>query len=72
MSALKRWNYYRRVVAAYLTPATSQLTFWHDTPEVNEHCDMEQLGQYYMTFRAKADYPGQYDKAGIPLLNYHG
>lgn len=72
MAALSRWNYYRRVISAYLTPATSQLTFWHDTPEVNEPCDSETLGQYYMPFREKADYPGPYDKAGIPLLNYHG
>ena len=25
-----------------------------------------------MPFTAKADYPGQYDRNGIPLLNYHG
>lgn len=25
-----------------------------------------------MTFRKKADYPGPYDGAGIPMLNYHG
>jgi hypothetical protein len=25
-----------------------------------------------MTFTAKADYPGEHDESGIPLLNYHG
>jgi heparosan-N-sulfate-glucuronate 5-epimerase len=30
------------------------------------------LGPYYMLFREKADYPGPFDPAGIPLLDYHG
>jgi len=72
MRARRRLNYYRRVFAAYLTPQKSQLTFWHEVPEVNEHFRLGELGEYYMTFRAKADYPGQYDPTGIPLLNYHG
>lgn len=67
-----RLNYYRRVFAAYLTPQKSQLTFWHETPEVNEFMQTDGLGEYYMLFTAKADYRGQYDEAGIPLLNYHG
>ncbi|MBI3795642.1 MAG: hypothetical protein HY268_01555 [Deltaproteobacteria bacterium] len=68
----RRLHYYRRIFAAYLTPQKSHLTFWHEVPEVNENFRTRELGEYYMTFTAKADYPGQYDSAGIPLLNYHG
>ena len=67
-----RFNYYRRIFTAYLTPQKSQLTFWHETPELNEHLRKDELGEYYMTFAEKADYAGQYDDDGIPLLNYHG
>lgn len=67
-----RLNYYRRLFSAYLTPQRSHLTFWHEMPEVNEGFRPGKLGDYYMTFSAKATYPGQYDDAGIPLLNYHG
>ena len=69
---MARLRYYQRIVAAYLTRRKSQLTFWHDRPEVNEQALPGQLGQYYMPFLAKADYPGDYDEQGIPLLDYHG
>jgi len=72
VSIQSRLNYYRRIFAAYLTPQKSHLTFWHEVPEVNERFRPGELGEYYMTFTAKADYPGQYDPAGIPLLDYHG
>jgi heparosan-N-sulfate-glucuronate 5-epimerase len=72
MSTLSRLNYYRRIFPAYLTSQKSQLTFWHEVPEVNENMKPGELREYYMPFTAKADYPGQYDNAGIPLLNYHG
>jgi hypothetical protein len=68
----RRLNYYSRLFPAYLGNQKSQLTFWHETPEVNEGCKPRELGEYYMPFTAKADYPGQYDSAGIPLLDYHG
>lgn len=67
-----RLNYYSRVVAAYVLKRPSQLTFWHELPEVNERAEAGKLGAYWMPFRSKADYPGPYDAAGIPLLNYHG
>lgn len=67
-----RLDYYRRLVAAYLTGRTSHLTFWHDVPEVNERAHPTELGEYYMLFTAKANYPGPYDAQGIPLLDYHG
>jgi heparosan-N-sulfate-glucuronate 5-epimerase len=72
MNPTKRFNYYRRIFAAYLTRRTSQLTFWHDTPEVNPNFHPAELGEYYMPFLAKADYPGYYDSRGIPMLDYHG
>jgi hypothetical protein len=72
MSTLSRLDYYRRIFPAYLTSQKSQLTFWHEVPEVNGNIKPEELSEYYMPFTAKANYPGQYDDAGIPLLNYHG
>ena len=65
-------SYYQRIFVAYLTPQKSHLTFWHEVPEVNEHFRPGELGEYYMPFTAKADYPGEYDDNGIPLLDYHG
>lgn len=67
-----RLNYYRRILTAYLGARKSHLTFWHDVPEVNEQCRRGEVGEYYMRFAAKADYPGQYDSTGVPLLDYHG
>jgi hypothetical protein len=68
----QRLNYYRRLFPAYLGPKASQLSFWHETPEANERFHTKELDGYYMSFTAKADYPGTYDASGIPLLNYHG
>ena len=68
----RRLNYYRRLFPAYLSPGKSQLSFWHETPEVNERCQPKELGEYYMPFTEKADYRGRYDSAGIPLLDYQG
>lgn len=72
MTALqKRLNYYRRIFGAYLTPAKSQLTFWHERPAASDFT-RGKLGPYYMTFEKKADYPGTFDAAGIPMLDYLG
>jgi hypothetical protein len=72
MTALKkRLNYYRRIFGAYLTPATSQLTFWHEQPATSDFSAGE-LGPYYMTFAQKADYAGPYDANGVPMLDYLG
>jgi heparosan-N-sulfate-glucuronate 5-epimerase len=65
-------QYYRRIFSAYLVPGKSQLTFWHETPEANPDASVHRLGEYYMSFAEKADYSGEHDSAGIPLLNYHG
>lgn len=72
MSAASRMNYYRRICASYLTTRTSQLTFWHEAPGINPNIKPGELGEYYMLFRSKSDYAGHYDRAGVPLLNYHG
>ena len=50
----------------------SQLTFWHGTPEFNDQASFHSLGQYYMLFQRKADYPGPYDDSAIPMLDYRG
>ena len=72
MSLATRWHYYRRIFGAYLGPGRSQLTFWHETPEINPRSGASRLGEYYMLFREKADYAGHYDAAGIPMLDYRG
>ncbi len=72
MSLAARWHYYRRIFPAYLGSGRSQLTFWHETPEINPRAGTGRLGEYYMLFREKVDYSGHYDDAGIPMLQYHG
>jgi hypothetical protein len=69
---MARLSYLKRVFAAYLTRRTSQLTFWHGEPQINANFEPGSLGEYYMPFIAKANYPGHYDENGIPMLDYHG
>jgi hypothetical protein len=69
---MNKLNYYRRVFRAYLLPGRSQLSFWHDSAELNRHAPIHTLGEYYMTFAEKAAYSGHHDASGIPMLNYHG
>ena len=68
----RRLQYYRRIVSAYLLPGTSHLSFWHDEPVLNPNARNDQLGEYYMLFGGKADFAGDYDSQGIPLLDYRG
>src|SRR3954447_4693661 len=72
MSLTSRYQYYRRVFRAYLVPGRSQLSFWHETPEVNGDASVGKLGEYYMSFAEKADYRWPCDSIGIPMLDYHG
>jgi len=72
ISRVSRLQYYRRIFPAYLGTGQSQLTFWHETPEANLHATVDALGEYYMLFAQKADYPGCHDAAGIPMLDYRG
>ena len=67
-----RLSYYQRIFRAYLLPGKSQLTFWHEAPCANPQARFDRLGQYYMQFAEKANYAGQYDANGIPMLDYHG
>jgi len=71
-AAKRKGNYLRRVFAAYLFARNSQLTFWHESPSVNDMAVFDRIGQYYMPFEHKARYPGPFDDDGIPLLDYHG
>jgi heparosan-N-sulfate-glucuronate 5-epimerase len=68
----QRLHYYRRIFLAYLIPGESQLSFWHDSAELNPNAGVHALGEYYMTFAEKAGYAGPQDESGVPLLNYHG
>lgn len=72
MQISKRLQYYRRVCHAYLLPGASQLSFWHDSAQLNQNASTHSLGEYYMTFAEKASYAGPHDHSGIPMLNYHG
>jgi len=72
MPILARFNYYRRICRAYLSPADSQLSFWHDSAEINDNAPIHTLGEYFMSFCEKARYSGPHDAEGIPLLNYRG
>src|SRR5438270_1246641 len=65
-------SYYRRVGAAYLLPGNSQLSFWHDSTEINPNAQFHTLGEYYMRFAEKAEYERLQDGSGIPLLDYRG
>src|SRR6267142_1467999 len=67
-----RIDYWRRILPAYLGIGVSQLTFWHDQPELNRRAVGTALGEYYQNFAAKATYGGPYDADGIPLLDYRG
>jgi hypothetical protein len=69
---LRRINYYRRILSAYLGGGTSQLSFWHDTPEINPEHQLNELAGYYMQFSQKANYRGPFDSQGVPMLNYRG
>jgi heparosan-N-sulfate-glucuronate 5-epimerase len=72
MSLSTRLQYYSRIFVAYAMPIRSHLTFWHEKPEINARAGIHELGEYYMSFAEKADYNGDYDGSGIPLLNYRG
>ena len=67
-----RWHYYRRIFRAYLGSGRSQLTFWHEVPEINPRAEGARLGEYYMLFREKSDYAGHHDSSAIPMLDYRG
>src|SRR5262245_28085515 len=67
-----RVRYLERVASAYLGTTASQLTFWHELPEINERAFAEPCGEYYQCFFTKADYDAHRDGDGIPMLDYRG
>jgi len=67
-----RLRYWRRIADAYLLGGTSQLSFWHETPEAHPLAAFDRLGPYYMTFAGKAAYAGPFDADGVPQLDYRG
>ncbi|MDH3298803.1 MAG: hypothetical protein OEM96_11060, partial [Gemmatimonadota bacterium] len=67
-----QFRYWKRIFSAYYGGGKSHLTFWHGVPELNEEARPGELDQYWQRFAAKADYPGQFDDQGIPMLDYHG
>ena len=70
-SARARLAYLARIAEVYGRRSTGPLSFWHETPEVN---DLAFAGtpQYFMRFRQKAEYAGPFDSSGVPLLDYRG
>jgi len=69
---IKKFVYWKRIFSTYLIHNKSNLSFWHGDPQVNQSASYSNLGQYYMKFSYKAHYNGDFDKKGIPMLNYHG
>ncbi|MBN2144643.1 MAG: hypothetical protein JW774_08480, partial [Candidatus Aureabacteria bacterium] len=66
-------SYISRIFSAYVLKRKSQVSFWHEYPEINEQAFQahQGLGEYYMPFFQKALW-NELDSDGIPLLNYHG
>jgi hypothetical protein len=46
------------------------LSFWYERPELNDKAFTG--SQYFMRFQGKAAYPGPFDEAHVPLLDYKG
>ena len=69
---LSKFQYWNRIFKAYVLGNTSQLTFWHGEPQINQNIVKDSLGPYYMLFHKKAAYEGYTDKNGIPMLDYQG
>ncbi|RPG19019.1 MAG: hypothetical protein CBC84_001155 [Pelagibacteraceae bacterium TMED124] len=69
---INRLRYWKRIFSTYLFGGKSNLSFWHGDPEINDLAKYNELDQYYMKFHAKAQYEGNYDNNGIPMLNYQG
>ncbi len=69
---MKKIFYWKRIIQAYVLRSNSQLTFWHESPEVNIDFKTDDIGSYYMKFHQKADYDSSCDMDGIPMLDYKG
>lgn len=69
---LNRLKYWKRIFSTYILKGKNNLSFWHGEPSINENSNFNDLDQYYMSFKYKAQYEGFYDNDGIPQLNYEG
>tara|TARA_B110000263_G_scaffold249473_1_gene267182 strand:- start:1375 stop:2352 length:978 start_codon:yes stop_codon:yes gene_type:complete len=69
---INRLIYWKRIFSTYILRGKNNLSFWHGEPKVNDLANYHELDQYYMRFHSKAKYQGDYDKNGIPQLNYQG
>jgi hypothetical protein len=66
-----RLAYLARIARVYARRGSGPLSFWYETPELNERA-FDGSGEYYMRFAGKTAYKGPFDAAGIPLLDYQG
>jgi hypothetical protein len=64
--------YWQRILNTYVLKGDNNLSFWHGNPSINSLANYSKLGHYYMNFENKAQYNGDLDNNGIPLLNYKG
>jgi hypothetical protein len=71
-SRRSRLRYLQRVFSAYLGSKPSQLTFWHEPPQINDAAFVPGSEEYYQEFFGKADYDACFDAHGIPMLDYRG
>lgn len=46
--------------------------YWHQPLNANESIDKKLPGRYYLDMSTKADYPGELDEEGVPLLVIDG
>tara|TARA_S200000501_G_C20866168_1_gene762005 strand:- start:2892 stop:3863 length:972 start_codon:yes stop_codon:yes gene_type:complete len=69
---LDKIHYWHRIFQAYILGKRSHLSFWHGDPQINSLANITSQGPYYMSFKNKANYIGDKDLNGIPMLNYHG
>jgi len=65
-----RLAYLARVARVYANRSAGPLSFWYESPLINEPA----FGgsQYFMRFQGKAAYDGPFDSDDVPLLNYQG
>jgi hypothetical protein len=71
LPVMARVEYLARILQVYARPASGPLSFWHETPEINQAARRD-TRQYFMRFRGKANYAGPFDADGNPLLDYRG
>ena len=71
-SFVDRLQYFRRIFHSYLLPGPSQLTFWHETPQVNLNARTDELDEYYMPFAQSLIIPVHSTPPACPCLSTTG